>query len=124
MDPILFQAVYSASAASTIESDVLGMGNVSLAFFQVFLDSSYTPTGQLLGIMLSLSPDKFLSEEPIIIENLTTCGIKIYLFNYNDPNSALLDDVVTSGTLTLTQSGMDEGDTIEGTFEGELVSLW
>ena len=124
LDPIFFQAVYSASAASTIESDVLGMGNVSLTFFQVFLDSSYTPTGQLLGIMLSLSPDKFLSEEPIMIENLTTCGLKIYLLNYNDPNSVLLDDVVTSGTLTLTQSGMDEGDTIEGTFEGELVSLW
>jgi hypothetical protein len=124
LDPIFFQAVYSASAASTIESDVLGMGNVSLAFFQVFLDSSYESTGQLLGIMLSLSPDKFLSEEPIMIENLTTCGLKIYLLNYNDPNSVLLDDVVTSGTLTLTQSGMDEGDTIEGTFEGELVSLW
>lgn len=110
----------SVSVAPTLEEDLGGLGNVMMKFYLLPTMEDDTLNGDLVGIMFTLSPQQYQTGN-VVIENLTTCGTGLYLSNFNDRNTARLRGIVTGGHLELTQTGMEPGEPVSGTFSGEIV---
>jgi len=73
------------------------------------------------GMYITMSPSTFLSGEDIITDNLATLALLYRIPRMFDLANLELTGIVTNGVLRLDQAGMHPGDTVSGTFTGEIV---
>jgi hypothetical protein len=105
---------YSAAANTTSD---LPLGNVAIDIAGYMFGS---PT--INGMYITMSPHTFLSGEDIITDNLATLALTYRVPNYLlDPTGIELTAIVMDGVLRLDQAGMNPGDTVSGTFTGEII---
>jgi len=104
---------YSAAANMTFRPP-LGNVAIDIAGYQ-----SGSPT--ISGMYITMSPYTFLSGEDIITDNLATLALAYRIPSLFDLTNLELTGIVTNGVLRLDQAGMNPGDTVSGTFTGEII---
>ena len=93
-----------------------GIGTVTITV------GGITPPGLgISGMIITVSPYRFLSGEDIAFDNLSTSAMTFRIPSVFNPYDIEIIGVVTDGVLRLNQSGMMPGDVVSGAFVGEIT---